>query len=84
MSATLSAISEKMAIPANQCAWPEIFAAALAGKHTTMVQAEALDSGAHCRRELVEGGLTFADELYTASAGDLILGATAMTRITWK
>jgi hypothetical protein len=84
MSTTLAAISMKMAIPANQCAWPEIFAAAMAGKQTVLVPAETLNSGVHCRSELTEGGLTFTDELHTSSACDLVLGPKEMTRITWK
>lgn len=83
MADTMSKISKKMAIRSNQCAWPEMFAAATKGGECVDVPLKTIDTFEHCRPELIEGGFTLSDYTQTLPIAGL-LRTQQRTHISWK
>ncbi len=78
MGTTLRAISGKMSVKENRCAWGEIFVACMSGKTSTTVTRHLSD---HCLDEAREGGLKVTHENMVAT---VVLEQVPQTTFDWS
>ena len=72
LATSFEKFSEKMAVPSNRCAWPDMFAAAMLGRQHVDVASSKIDAYSHCRADLVEGGFTVREYTQTLPIAGLL------------